>query len=66
MKVKKDKQSTPSTAVLAKLKRRIQDVPFYSLEYHRDDLPLDPVKPFLLEQIGRLINIIVIISSLTV
>lgn len=56
MKVKKDRHA------LIKLKRRIQDVPFYELEYKRDDLPLDPAKPFILDQIGWLIKIIVIIS----
>lgn len=58
MKVKKDKN------LLKTLKRRIQDVPFYSLEYKRDDLPLDPAKPFILDQIGRLelISLIAIIS----
>lgn len=54
MKVKKDRH-------LLQLKRRIQDVPFYALEYKRDDLPLDPMKPFVLEQIGRLISLIVVI-----
>lgn len=59
MKVKKDRLLQKK---LIMLRRRIQDIPFYALEYGRDDLPLDPAKPFILEQIGRLINIIAIIS----
>lgn len=56
--MKKDKN------LLKTFERRIQDVPFYSLEYKRDDLPLDPAKPFILDQIGRLelISLIAIIS----
>ena len=60
MKVKKKKKE--NRHLLVKLKRRLQDVPFYALEYKNDDLPLDPAKPFILEQIGGLIKIIVIMS----
>lgn len=35
-----------------KQKRPIEDVPFYKFEYKFDDLPLDPAKPFILEQIS--------------
>lgn len=49
MKVKRDRH------LLAKLKRRIQDVPFYALKYEKDDLPFDPAKSFILEQIGKLV-----------
>jgi dynein heavy chain len=36
-----------------KQKRHIEDVPFYKFEYKFDDLPLDPARPFILEQIGN-------------
>lgn len=41
-----------------KLKRRMEDVPFYAYEHTTDDLPLDPARPFILDQIGtHLINV---------
>lgn len=33
-------------------RRPIEDVPFYKLDYKFDDLPLDPARPFILEQIS--------------
>lgn len=33
-------------------RRPIEDVPFYKFEYRFDDLPLDPARPFILEQIS--------------
>lgn len=33
-------------------RRPIEDVPFYKFEYKFDDLPLDPARPFILEQIS--------------
>lgn len=41
------------SAVLKRLRRRIQDIPFYGYEYAPDDLPFDPAKPFILDQIGK-------------
>lgn len=38
--------------VKAQIKRRMIDVPFYSMEQKNGDLSLDPAKPFVLEQIG--------------
>lgn len=35
-----------------KQRRPIEDVPFYKFEYKFDDLPLDPARPFILEQIS--------------
>lgn len=32
--------------------RHIEDAPFYRYVYEHDDLPLDPAKNFILEQIG--------------
>lgn len=37
-----------------KQRRPIEDVPFYKFEYKFDDLPLDPAKPFILEQISKI------------
>jgi hypothetical protein len=37
-------------------RRTIEDVPFYKFEYAFDDLPLDPAKPFILEQISEFRN----------
>lgn len=34
-------------------KRPIEDVPFYKFKYEFDDLPLDPARPFILEQISK-------------
>lgn len=34
-------------------RRPIEDVPFYKFEYKYDDLPLDPARPFILEQISN-------------
>lgn len=33
-------------------KRNIEDVPFYKFKYKKEDLPLDPAKDFILEQIS--------------
>lgn len=33
--------------------RHIEDAPFYRYVYEHDDLPLDPAKDFILEQIGN-------------
>lgn len=30
-----------------------EDVPFYKLQHSFDELPLDPVKPFILEKIRK-------------
>ena len=38
--------------VKVKQKRHIEDAPFYKFEYNFDDLPLDPARPFINEQIG--------------
>lgn len=35
-------------------RRPIEDVPFYKFVYKRDDLPLDPARPFILEQISEI------------
>lgn len=43
--------------VKLKQKRPLEDVPFYKFEYKFDDLPLDPAKPFILEQISRFRNL---------
>ncbi|XP_062562978.1 dynein axonemal heavy chain 3 isoform X3 [Armigeres subalbatus] len=40
-----------------KAKRNIEDVPFYKFVYHRDELPLDPARSFIEEQISK-INVI--------
>lgn len=34
-------------------RRPIEDVPFYKFEYKFDDLPLDPARPFIMEQISK-------------
>jgi hypothetical protein len=36
-----------------KQRRPIEDVPFYKFEYSFDDLPLDPARPFIMEQISE-------------
>lgn len=36
-----------------KQRRPIEEVPFYKFEYKFDDLPLDPARPFILEQISE-------------
>lgn len=36
-----------------KEKRHIEDVPFYKFEYKFDQLPLEPARPFIMEQIGE-------------
>jgi dynein heavy chain len=37
----------------AKLKKRhIEDVPFYNFKHGPDDLPLDPARNFIIEEIG--------------
>lgn len=33
-------------------KRPIEDVPFYKVEHSSDDLPLDPFRPFIIEEIS--------------
>lgn len=33
-------------------RRQIEDVPFYKFKYKFDELPLDPARPFILEQIS--------------
>lgn len=36
------------------LKRRhIEDTPFYKFQYRFDELPLDPLRPFILEKIRK-------------
>lgn len=32
-------------------RRNIENVPFYKIQYGFDELPLDPIKPFILEKI---------------
>uniref|UniRef100_A0A1B0EXW2 AAA+ ATPase domain-containing protein n=1 Tax=Lutzomyia longipalpis TaxID=7200 RepID=A0A1B0EXW2_LUTLO len=39
---------------LRKNKRHIEDVPFYAFKYEEGDLPLDPARPFIQEQIDKL------------
>lgn len=34
-------------------KRHIEDIPFYRFTYRADDLPLDPAKDFILEEISK-------------
>lgn len=34
-------------------KRPIEEAPFYKFAYKFDDLPLDPARPFILEQISK-------------
>lgn len=34
-------------------RRHIEDVPFYKLHHGYDELPLDPVRPFILEKIRK-------------
>lgn len=36
-----------------KQRRPIEEVPFYKFEYNFDDLPLDPARQFIGEQISR-------------
>ncbi|XP_053695545.1 dynein axonemal heavy chain 3 [Sabethes cyaneus] len=43
--------------VKPKAKRNIEDVPFYKFVYRRDELPLDPARSFIEEQISK-INVI--------
>ncbi|XP_055637886.1 dynein axonemal heavy chain 3 isoform X3 [Toxorhynchites rutilus septentrionalis] len=43
--------------VKPKAKRHIEDVPFYKFVYKRDELPLDPARSFIEEQIAK-INVI--------
>lgn len=38
---------------LQKQRRSIEEAPFYKFEYTFDDLPLDPARPFILEQISN-------------
>lgn len=38
---------------LRKNKRHIEDVPFYAFKYSEGDLPLDPARSFIQEQIGK-------------
>lgn len=33
-------------------KRPLEDVPFYKVEHSSDDLPLDPFRPFIMEEIS--------------
>lgn len=39
--------------VKPKARRHIEDIPFYKLKYKKEDLPLDPVKDFILEEISK-------------
>ncbi|XP_058823709.1 dynein axonemal heavy chain 3 [Topomyia yanbarensis] len=43
--------------IKAKAKRNIEDVPFYKFVYRNDELPLDPARNFIEEQISK-INVI--------
>lgn len=36
-----------------KPRRHIEDIPFYKLKYKKEDLPLDPIKDFILEEISK-------------
>lgn len=48
------------TLVAAQLKPRpLVDCPFYNLNYKFDELPLDPVKEFIIEKICKSIKIVV-------
>lgn len=48
--------------VAAQLKPRpLVDCPFYNLNYKFDELPLDPVKEFIIEKICKSIKIIIIV-----
>ncbi len=37
-------------------KRPIEDVPFYKVQHSSDDLPLDPFRPFITEEISMTHN----------
>jgi hypothetical protein len=44
-----------------RLKRRpIEDVPFYKVEHKIDDLPLDPFRPFIKEEISEFFFVLLI------
>lgn len=45
-----------------KLRRHIEDAPFYQFKYDRDDLPLDPAKSFILEEISKPHDFIIFIE----
>lgn len=49
--MKKLKKSKPKVR-----KRHIEDIPFYRFSYRADDLPLDPAKDFILEEISKEIH----------
>lgn len=34
-------------------RRHIEDVPFYKVQYAFDELPLDPIKSFIVEKIRK-------------
>lgn len=34
-------------------RRHIEDVPFYKVQYAFDELPLDPIKSFIIEKIRK-------------
>lgn len=34
--------------------RHLEEVPFYKIHHSFDELPLDPVKPFIIEKIRKL------------
>lgn len=51
------------TLVAAQLKPRpLVDCPFYNLKYKFDELPLDPVKEFIIEKICKSIKFIVLFN----
>jgi hypothetical protein len=41
-------------------RRPIEDVPFYKAEYKSDDLPLDPFRPFITEEISESLPILMV------
>lgn len=46
--------------------RNIEDAPFYLFQYKFDDLPLDPAKEFITEQISKYIIYIIMFYTGTI
>lgn len=45
--------TTKTKTTLHQRQRNIEDIPFYKLHHGFDELPLDPLKPFITEQIRK-------------
>lgn len=41
-----------SRKIKSRQRRPIEDVPFYKIEHSSDDLPFDPFRPFIREEIS--------------